>query len=205
MEIDESVIYYKDREGYVFVDENKALACLLADDICFLNVREGTTVVYVIANDVFAWGCADAENITNSDGDEDSEIYALYKFWKENQTYGPIKWLCLKRNEQPQDPIRKRMIEVGYWDETLEKLPPNYYWTKMKSDHQIRKEKYSKLSEGEKERIINVANGVLSGTVGDHPVFMKAMNEGCGYFLKPETDIKTNYIKGFCKSLIGND
>lgn len=130
MEIDESEIL--DPEYY---NEQKALACLLADDVCFLNVANIgsgekpylTTTIFVIANDVFAWGCADAEGITNSDGEADSEIIALYRYWKDNQKWGSTKWLCLKRNEQPQKPIKDMMMAEGYWDDTLENLPNNNY------------------------------------------------------------------------------
>lgn len=130
MNIDESKILNPD-----YYDEQKALACLLASDICFLNVKnvgtkekpEWTTVVYVNANDIFAWGCSDAESITNNDGEADSEIIALYKCWKENPNWGFAKWLCFKRNEQPQNPVKDLMIKNNCWDETLEALPENYY------------------------------------------------------------------------------
>lgn len=135
MEINESDIL---NEGYY--DEEKALACLLNGGVIFLNTvdlskafpewykeKVYTTVCYVNANDVFAWGCADAESISNSDGDADSEIISLYKLWKENNNWGPIKWLCLKRNQQPQNPIKRDMSKSGYWDEQLESLPENGY------------------------------------------------------------------------------
>ena len=116
-----------------YYNEQKALACLLVADVCFLNtINVGTedkpdwsTVVYVNANDTFAYACADAESVSNSDGEEDSEIIALYKFWKENPLWGPVKWLCIKRNMKPLRPIKERMIKDNYWDETLEALPEN--------------------------------------------------------------------------------
>lgn len=131
MNIDESQIL--DPEYY---DEEKALACLLTAGLCFLNTinirnkeapAKYTTLVFVIANDIFAWGCADSECLTNNDGEEGSEIIALYKLWKENSKHGAVKWLCLKRKEQPQQPIKESMIKDNYWDESLESLPENYY------------------------------------------------------------------------------
>lgn len=130
MIIDESDIL---NPGYY--NEQKALACLLVADVCFLNVinigtedkPDWTTVVYVLANDTFAYACADAESISNSDGEEDSEIIALYKLWKEHSFWGPVKWLCIKRNMQPLRPIKEKMINDNYWDETLDALPRNYY------------------------------------------------------------------------------
>lgn len=207
MEIDESEIYYKGENDYVFIDENKALACLLNADVCFLNnlkVRnEWTTCVYVIANDVFAWGCADAECISNSDGDENSEIYSLYKLWKENNDWGAIKWLCLKRNEQPQKPIIESMKKDGYWDDTLEKLPPNYYWTRLQEDNNKRFEKFRNLPIEEREIIESAASGLLNGKIQDHPLLLKALNEGCGYFFKPEDKIETS-ASTWSKWLVNN-
>lgn len=125
MEIDESKIVEQN-------NEELALAVLLANQVVFLNNAKlspnsdvWNTVVYVNCNDVFLWGCADAESISNSDGEEGSEIIELYRMWKENPTYGPIKWACKKRNLQPQKPLKKMMIKDGHWDSELEALTPN--------------------------------------------------------------------------------
>ena len=112
-----------------YYDESKALACLLNAGVCFLfNAKINgvmNTVIAVLISDTFAWGCADAESITNTDGEEGSEIIELYKLWKENPVWGEVKWACLKRNKQPIEPVKNKMIEAGYWDETLETLPEN--------------------------------------------------------------------------------
>lgn len=119
------------------INEQQALAFLLTNDTVFLNNgrnwfnEELTTCVYVNASDVFVWGSADGENILASDED-DSEILALYNLVKEDQKYGDIKWLCKKRNEQPQDPLKDRMIAAGSWNEELEALPVNRYWATLK-------------------------------------------------------------------------
>ena len=131
MEIDESKIISDQ-----YCDENLALACLLADDVCFLNIvdvsytnpefykkPEFTTCVYVLCNDTFNYASADAESITNSDGDADSEIISLYKLWKENRIYGPIKWVALKRNKRPLVQLEMLMRAQYYWDDSLETLP----------------------------------------------------------------------------------
>lgn len=136
MNINEDNILYPGHNN-----EELALACLLANGVCFLNhLNSGTeedprwtTCVYVDASDIFVWGCADGEDITNNDGEDDSEIITLYKLWKENSNLGPIKWLCLKRNEQPQRPVKEMMIKDNYWDETLENLPQNKYDLFLKS------------------------------------------------------------------------
>lgn len=132
MEINESKIF----EDPEYVNENLAMACLLAADICYMiprngNIRLGkpeyTAAIFVNASDIFAWGSADGEPIKTADGDPGSEIIALYKCWKENEQWGFAKWLCLKRNEQPQRPVKEKMIESGVWNDQLEALPENYY------------------------------------------------------------------------------
>lgn len=126
MDIDESKIIEDN-------DEELALAVLLANQVVFLNNAKlskpnsnvWNTVVYVNCNDVFLWACVDAESISNSDGDEGSEIIELYKLWKENPMHGPTKWVCKKRNLQPQKPLKDMMIKDGYWDSELETLTLN--------------------------------------------------------------------------------
>lgn len=119
-----------------YCKENKALACLLAADVVFMNnintakpdePKEYSIVIYVIANDIFAWGGSDAECIRCDWDNPESELMQLYKLWKENSSLGPVKWLCLKRNEQPQAPVKEMMIKDNYWDDVLENLPENYY------------------------------------------------------------------------------
>lgn len=124
MIIDESEI---DKEGCY--NESLALACLLAADVCFLNVvdlskaqpeyykeKKLTTAVYVHLPD-------DSECIECNDNEPDSEIISLYKMWKENNNYGAIKWACLKRGIRPPESIVKEMKKQNYWSEELEKLP----------------------------------------------------------------------------------
>lgn len=114
-----------------YYDENKALAILLDADVCFINnlidneTKEFNVVVYVNCSDTFVWACADAESLTCTDGGEGSEIIELYKLWKENSIYGPVKWICIKRNLQPQRPLKANMVKAGYWDDTLQNLPIN--------------------------------------------------------------------------------
>ena len=131
MEINESEIL-----NGGFYNENLALAYLLVNDACFLNnidisksmpfhYKEPTytTVVYVNCNDTFAFGGSDAECVSNSDGDDDSEIIALYKMVKESPKYGYAKFCALKRKMRPVKQIVKLMKDDGFWCEELEVLP----------------------------------------------------------------------------------
>lgn len=112
-------------------EEEKALARLLAEDIVFLNsfwweddwpeVAKKMTSLNVNCNDVFMWGCADAESL------EYSEIQPLYDMWAKDPVWGAAKWCAIKRNLQPQPPVVAGMKECGSWDDVMEKLPPNPY------------------------------------------------------------------------------
>lgn len=117
------IVYYFN--GEEFCDEERALSILLLDDKVFCNTGtfndEKTVCLFVNCSDVFAWGCADAEAFTTSD------IPAIWKLYHENQNYGTAKWCCLKRNMQPQAPVKQRMIEHGVWDDAMEALPENRY------------------------------------------------------------------------------
>lgn len=157
MQIDESKIL--DPRYY---DERSAIACLLVAGVCGLGdgnmgtkeKPEWTTIIYVEASDIFAWGIADAEYIEYSDGESDSEIIALYKLWKENNEWGSVKWLCLKRNEQPQKPIKAKMIMANYWDETLEALPPNYFDMKCMEIYKAQQQLIKEVQEDVKNNLL---------------------------------------------------
>jgi hypothetical protein len=84
------------------------------------------TTLEMNASDFFIWGCSDWENILESDIDE------LHRLHTENKYSGSDLWLCRRRNEQPQDPIKESMIKSGTWSDEFEKLPPNRYWTALK-------------------------------------------------------------------------
>lgn len=46
-------------------------------------------------NDVFAYACADTEQV------EDADIQTVYAIWKEQGSDGVIDWVAQKRGEQP--------------------------------------------------------------------------------------------------------
>jgi hypothetical protein len=116
--------------GRIECDHESALALLLADEVVFANEREylwedksrgRTVVLYVLCNDVFAWGCADTEDLPLS------EVGNLYRMHRADPRYGATKWCCLRRNERPQKPVERGMRELGAWDEAMEALPLNGY------------------------------------------------------------------------------
>ena len=81
----------------VYHDEDKILAWLLIKGYVFMNEyqvsdNKVTTVIYASCNDVFAWGCADAETIDND------ELVELFEELKKDERWGSTIWVCKKRN-----------------------------------------------------------------------------------------------------------
>ena len=112
-----------------YFDVEEALVEMLRKSLVFANGRkywcdwEGalkpeTICLFLNCNDVFAWGCADAEEIAYN------EVQELYTMWK-NDKYGDMKWVCKKRNLRPQQAWMKRLKEEGAWDAFFESLPEN--------------------------------------------------------------------------------
>ena len=109
-----------------------ALSILLKEDILFCNERRyaeynndkllgSTIVLFVLCNDIFAWGSADSEDLPLN------EIQNLYRMWEKDEKWGSAKWCCLRRKEKPQYPVAEAMKKDGSWDDEMEKLPENYY------------------------------------------------------------------------------
>ncbi len=110
--------------------QEEMVAKLLIDDVVFVNSRdyyykgqkEGHTIVlFVNCNDVFAWGCADSEDVSSGD------IPSLFEAHMQDKRYGSDKWCCQQRQQKPQAPLEKMMREYGSWDDTMEQLPANKY------------------------------------------------------------------------------
>lgn len=74
----------------------------------------------VNASDVFAWGCADSEFI-----ESEAELWQLAELVVADPKYGDLRWLCQKRQQQPQPPWIERLKEAGAWNEVLQNLPAN--------------------------------------------------------------------------------
>lgn len=136
-------VFLKMPDGKEICNTEKALSILLAKRILFCNTREyidreydyklnedgsvkkaiptnkytieeETIVLFVNCNDLFYWGCADAESITVD------EVPELYRTWKKEGCVD--KWCCKKRNMQPQEPIKEQMKKDGKWESWMDKL-----------------------------------------------------------------------------------
>ena len=110
-------------------EDGRALARLLAAEVVFLNSHwwekdwperaQKITSLNVNCNDIFAWGCADAEEIAHD------EIQGLYDLWFADRTWGPAKWCAIKRRQQPQPPVIAAMKKAGTWDTCMDALGAN--------------------------------------------------------------------------------
>lgn len=71
--------------------------------------------LWINCNDLFYWGCADAEPLPYDD------IESAYMAWKE-EPHGLDKWICKRRGKRPQAPVIALMKKKGVWDEEMEAL-----------------------------------------------------------------------------------
>lgn len=124
--------YYFDIDGKKVPNEEAMVAWLLDNNYLFLNSRKyvdnwrdkeethpETLVLFLNCNDVFEWACAEGCEVTYN------ELPRLFDMVRADERYGAIKWACIKRNLQPQAPLKDMMIKDGAWTEELDKLPPN--------------------------------------------------------------------------------
>ena len=113
--LDEEILAYLLFKGIVFVNSRKYVNI---DDN--QTVMPSTTIIFVNCNDIWAWGCADAEEVTKK------ELPVLCRMYMGDKRWGVLKWACRKRGMRPQFPIRRDMKELGVWSEMMESLEPNY-------------------------------------------------------------------------------
>jgi hypothetical protein len=84
-------------------DNEKALAAMLLAEVVFINSNwweddwpedaRKSIAICVNTNDVFAWGCADAETITHH------EIETVYRYFVKDQSWGTAVWAMIHNKE----------------------------------------------------------------------------------------------------------
>jgi hypothetical protein len=157
---------YPDKEDTFEFEDEKALALLLLNDVVFLNNNwwrkdwpkdaKKMISINVNCNDVFAWGCADAEGINYSDLED------LWDHFEKDPISGPTIWCIKKRKEMPQRPVEKKIREAGIWDlDKIKeecKLENNHYDTRSKliSDKQYKLYCDWEISRGKTPRIKDI-------------------------------------------------
>ena len=149
---------YKSDSGETneWFDDEAALAVLLLDSVIFINscwFKEGwpddakeSTYLGVSCNDIFAWGCSDAEDLPYE------ELRSLYDHYIKDPVWGSAIWCMKKRKEMPQRPVEAEIRLGGIWDlntlKTEFNLRPNCY---DGISHILAKLKYDTYSQWKKD------------------------------------------------------
>lgn len=94
------------------------LKVLLCDQVIFINngwwlTEKGQwpkdhVTLHVNCNDIFAWGCADTEDILHG------ELEDLYNMHVKDPIWGAAAWCIKRRKQMPQAPVAKKMKKAGY-------------------------------------------------------------------------------------------
>jgi len=111
---------FPDPDGKVHYDSDAPLTALLQAEVIFLNTHwwmeswpeeaRKTTALNVGCNDVFAWGCADAEEITIH------EVNDLFDHYTKDPEWGAAIWCMKKRKMMPQPPVERLIRVAGIWN-----------------------------------------------------------------------------------------
>lgn len=149
---DGELLYKRKPEGIseeMIFDDNEALAHLLAKGQVFINnhwwMKENelnedekhkawpeeacrTFSINVNCNDVFAWGCADAEEMM------EDELEDVYQHYHKDPSWGAAVWCIKKRGELPQKPVYNAIMKAGIWNLDEMGLRENSYdaWCKQR-------------------------------------------------------------------------
>jgi len=112
-------------DGEVEFDAEHALAALLDAEVVTINAwhwrdhDQEQMAVFSDCSDVFAWGCADAEEVPFH------RLQALYDMWHRDRIWGPAVWAMQQRKQMPQPPVEARIRKDGIWDLDSMGLRPN--------------------------------------------------------------------------------
>ena len=136
---------FKDKEE-IYFDEDEAILQLLAEGILFSNYRthssddkkltnDGKTIVlFLNCNDVFAWACADAEDVSSIE-----ELKSLYDYCEKYGAWeGSTIWVCMKRKQKPQSPVEKMLKDNNTWPIELDTIEENKYDLIMNEEYRTK-------------------------------------------------------------------
>jgi hypothetical protein len=117
------------RKDEIVFEPRLALAVLLMSEVVFMNNfwwekelpkhLKGIVSLHVNCNDVFAWGCADSEDLLYED------IEGVYRAFLKDGHAGVEIWCIRKRGVQPQRPVLNALKAAGLWTADLDTLPRN--------------------------------------------------------------------------------
>lgn len=115
-------------DGEEYFQASEALALLLLYDKLIINnhwweddwdaSKKKLFYIGVNCNDVFAWGCTDAEEVMYH------ELKDVFSYWEKGRVWGTAVWCIIKRKQMPQKPVYEKIQKEGIWD--LDKLQKEY-------------------------------------------------------------------------------
>lgn len=109
-------------EEEIVFNEERALAALLIAEVVFVSEGEGDAhILCAICNDVFMWGCADADAIPAG------KLQEVYEYWHKDPAWGVEVWCMKLRGMLPQRPVYDRIKQAGIWDLDSMGLRANWY------------------------------------------------------------------------------
>jgi hypothetical protein len=107
--------YKIDTESKYFNEPEDYLKYLLCEGEIIINNGwwdkewpEDRITVAVLCNDIFAWGCSDAEEVLCGELEEVARAHMKDPIW------GIPAWCIKKRKMMPQEPVAKAMTAAGY-------------------------------------------------------------------------------------------
>jgi hypothetical protein len=112
--------------------EEEILAVLLANEQVILNefwwredapedMRKMCSLA-ALCNDVFMWGCADAEPFFFRD------LHEMWEHYKKDPDWGIAVWCIKRRKMMPQKPVYDYIKAAGIWDLDAMDLEKNPSW-----------------------------------------------------------------------------
>ena len=120
---------YKEKESF---SSEAALTVLLLERQVFLNnnwwreewddEQKKLFSINVNCNDVFAWGCADAEELLFE------ELEDLFEHYEKDPGWGTAIWCIKKRGYLPQKPVFDAIQADGVWDLTKMGIEEGFGW-----------------------------------------------------------------------------
>ena len=107
--------YNIDTDSKYFNESEDYLKYLLCEDQIVVNNGwwdkswpQDAITIAVNCNDVFAWGCSDAEPVLHGDLEELAKAHAKDEVW------GIAAWCVKRRKCMPQKPVAEAMAKAGY-------------------------------------------------------------------------------------------
>ncbi len=129
IEVEETVkrIYWDIVRGKKEPNIDAMISKLIDTGTIFIRSNDNVIQIFVYCSDVFAWGYSDCQKIKYE------EIPDLFSRHEKNPNL-IYEWVCIARNEKPQEPMIKWLKETDAWTPTMEALPDNLYDKLLKED-----------------------------------------------------------------------